>query len=167
MVGFGAPQRFSQPHPQMNASTRAMMQKSGSTCILAGLDLAAKLLRMSAIGCASPSGSYWSWGLSSMHTAAMLRCSSFRMSRCMLLKLPYPVSPSRRIGTFVASDMNSKSSSTCVNWLHCCRAHQTGPKESRSPRFRQSLLPPYNFCAQTIVRFAMNSNCSDWSSVRN
>ena len=71
---------------------------------------------MSARGWASPFIKLFVFGksLSSIHTAAMLRCSSLRTNRCMLLKLPYPVSPSRKMGILVASDINSRLSRTCV-----------------------------------------------------
>ncbi len=100
----------------MKASTRAMMQKSSSPwASLPALILPANS-SMSASGCAVPRIKLLVFGksLSSMQTAATPRCSSLRTRRLMLLKLPYPVSPSRRIGTVVASAMNSMTSRTWV-----------------------------------------------------
>lgn len=71
---------------------------------------------MSASGWARPSNNEFVFGnnLSSIHAPAMPRCSSLAISLLALLKFPYPVSASSSIGMSVASLMNSRTSTTCV-----------------------------------------------------
>ena len=69
---------------------------------------------ISARGCALPSNNEFVFGnsLSSMHAPATPIFSNLETNLLALLKFPYPVSASRRIGTSVASLMNSNTSVT-------------------------------------------------------
>ena len=107
VVGFGTPQRSSQPHPQMNASTRAMMQKSGSTCASLPALILPQNSCMSAIGCIAFQEAI-GLGKQFVFNAHCGNVALFQFpdEPLHVVEIAVPVSPSRRIGTFVASDMN-------------------------------------------------------------
>src|SRR3984885_2686840 len=104
------------PRPAINASTRATMEKFASVCVSLPAAILPANSSISASCCRSPFRKLLVFGncLSSMHTPAIPRCSSLRTRRRRLLKLPYPVSPSSKIGKSLASAMNSSISTTCV-----------------------------------------------------
>ncbi len=139
----------------MKASSLATTMKSSSDCV----SLAAFILPLnsstSANGWFSPPINELVFGksLSSMHTAAMSRCSNFFTSLRMLLKLPYPVSPSNKMGIVVASLINSSTSKTCV---------QEASLLSRTPRAAEMERPlpqiPLKPASSTI--FADNPLCA-------
>ena len=70
--------------------------------------------------------------LSSMQTPPRPRSPSFRTKRRMLLKLPWPVSPSTRMGRETASAMYSRTS---ITWVH------DASLESRRPRLAEMDRP--------------------------
>ena len=119
--------------PEISASVRATTTKSASVW----LSLAA---------CSRPQNSFTSasaWfsptkllalgkSLSSRQTPATPRSPSLRTKRRTVLKLPWPVSPSTRMGTSTASTIYSSTSSTCV---------QDASFASRRPRLAETLRP--------------------------
>ena len=113
----------------------------------------------------SISASGWPWprnelvlgnSLSSIQTPAISRWHSLRTRRRILLKLPNPVSPSIRIGIEVASDMNSRISSTWV---------QDASLLSRTPSAvamdRPDAQTPRNPASSTILE-----DSPSWASIR-
>jgi len=72
-----------------------------------------------------------------MQTAAMWALLQFATSRCILLKLPYPVRHPEI--ERVASDMNSSSPGLGSSWLRCCHGRRivrngeaAGPNASKA-----------------------------------
>ena len=101
--------------PEISASVRATMQKLSSVCASLPARMRPQNSSVSASFWRSPRNEFvFGNSLSSRHTPAIPRSPSFLTRRRTLLKLPYPVSPSTRIGSALASAMNSSTSSTCV-----------------------------------------------------
>jgi hypothetical protein len=105
--------------------------------------------------------------LSSIHTPAIPRCSSFIISLRILLIFLYPVSTSSRICMLVASRIKSITSSICV---------QEASLLSRTPMEADKVKPlahiPLNFATSTILALTplcvpqINSSCGEISSLR-
>src|ERR1700723_3238868 len=92
-----------------------------------------------------------------MQTPAIPRCSSLRTRRRGLLKLPYPVSPSSKIGKSLASAMNSSISTTCV---------QLASLLSRTPNCAEIDSPDAQMPLKPASR-TMRADRPLWASMRN
>ena len=77
-------------------------------------------------------------------------CSNFLNNLRRLLKLPYPVSSSRRIGILVASDMNSITSTICVQLASLLSlTPYCADKSARPNSFKSGFLD--DFCTYPVM----------------